>query len=313
MNTDTEMDEPTMGLPDYRGVAPIEMKVTLSGMGSRFSRPHSIGDRVVILIGARVTKAGHKQKEGLIYTETLVTDELFEIPGEQASRLLDEAAGRVSSFTAAVTDPGVKLTEEELADLSEDPVCSMLDDDATPVVVVYSDRAREHWPDDFGKGTPRPAAGEMFEVEDGTAVYVAALLSTVTGEELATFTKDAAAPSHEPDAKTEPFTTGGTGLDDFFEGVPDIDSDSPALSDIEQSDVIQMPVRGEPTAAHFAVIDQPVADAMAEINAVESAAEMQMLLEAERQGRGRGLKPRASMIKALDTRLAIVGVADDGS
>lgn len=205
---------PELELPDYHGRKPSGMKTAITGAGNRLSRAHEIGERVILVIEAKVKKAGHEElDDGLEYVEGLKVVDLFEIGGTPGKRLLssvrqayrladDQVKGKkalenddVDLGSAGVTDSsGNVLTPKELAELRGDPVRAMLEDATTPVVVVYSDGAREIWPDEFEKDAPRPAAGDRFEVDgdDGPAayVYVEELLHGDTGETLARWTKD---------------------------------------------------------------------------------------------------------------------------
>lgn len=220
--TDTEISteivhEPTLPeleLPDYHGRKPSGMKTAITGAGNRLSRAHEIGERVILVIEAKVKKAGHEElDDGLEYVEGLKVVDLFEIGGTPGKRLLssvrqayrladDQVKGKkalehddVDLGSAGVTDSsGNVLTPAELAELRGDPVRAMLEDATTPVVVVYSDGAREIWPDEFEKDAPRPKAGDRFEVEGetgpGAYVYVEELLHGDTGERLDHWTKD---------------------------------------------------------------------------------------------------------------------------
>lgn len=205
---------PDLELPDYHGRKPSGMKTGITGTGNRLTRPHEIGDRVVLVVEAKVKKSGHEEQEdGLLYVEGLKTVDLFEIGGAPGKRLLssvrqayrladDQTNGKkaladdgVDLSASGVTDAsGNVLTPAELAELRGDPVRAMLDDAATPVVIVYSDGARELWPDEFEKDAPRPSAGDRFEVEGETGpaayVYVEEILHGDSGERLAHWTKD---------------------------------------------------------------------------------------------------------------------------
>lgn len=201
---------PSLELPEYHGRQPVGMKTSVNGAGNRISRPHSIGDRVVAVIELKVKTAGHEETDdGLVYAEKHKVVDFFEVEGDPGARLLsavrnayrsadDAKSGREplpDLGTAGVTDAsGVALTPSELAEIAGlDPVRAMLDNDATPVVVLYSDGARELWPDDFDGDAPRPTAGEKFDAPgDGPAayVYVEKLLHAETGETVAEWTPE---------------------------------------------------------------------------------------------------------------------------
>lgn len=201
---------PTLELPAYYGRKPIGMKTSVNGAGNRLSKDHEIGERVVLVIDARVKKAGHEQTDdGLVYTEVLKVEDLFEVQGDPGKRLLatvrnayresdDTRTGRAAleadGVTLATAADGVVLTPAELAARRGDPAAALVDEAMTPVVVVYSDGARELWPDEFEAGSPRPNAGEKFEIEgqEGPTAYayVKELLHAETGETLAAWTEE---------------------------------------------------------------------------------------------------------------------------
>lgn len=194
---------PALELPEYHGRKASKMKTALTGAGSRVTRPHSIGDRVILVIEARVKSAGHEDTDdGLEYVEKLKVLDLFELSGEQGQRLVstvrslyrtgeDALKGRTpvpELGDVGYTDgSGVVLTPKEVAELRGDPIRAILTPELTPVVVVYSDGARELWPDQFPKDAPRPTVGEVF-VADGADVTVVKLLDNITGEELEVLT-----------------------------------------------------------------------------------------------------------------------------
>lgn len=202
---------PSLELPEYHGRKAVGMKTSVNGAGNRISRSHEIGERVVLVLETKVRKAGHEETDdGLVYAETLKVVDLFEVQGEPGKRLLstvrqayreadDERLGRaplpledgVEVTTAA---DGTVLTPSELAELRGDPAAALTDERVSPVVVVYSDGARELWPDDFETGAARPAAGDRFELEgeEGPAAYVYAkeILHAETGERLEVWTDE---------------------------------------------------------------------------------------------------------------------------
>lgn len=198
---------PDLELPDYHGRKPIGMKTAVNGAGNRISRSHDIGERLVIVLEARVRKAGHEETDdGLIYAETLKVVDLFEIGGDPGKRLLsnvrqayrsadDASMGRTAlpGGEGWTDGSGTALTPDEVAEIRGDPTAAMRDERATPVVVVFSDGLRQLWPDEFDKDAPRPAAGDRFEDEGETAAgytYAAQLLDASTGETLAEWTDE---------------------------------------------------------------------------------------------------------------------------
>lgn len=182
-------------LPEYHGKTPVGMRSALSGAGNRIAAPHSIGDRVVLVVEARVKAAGHKDTdEGILYTETLKVADVFELTGDQGARLLATMRSlhrHDAGFTplpdlgdVGYTDgSGVVLTPAEVAELRGDPVRAILSDSLTPVVVVYEDGTRDGWPDDYAKDTPRPKAGERWTTDRGE-LLVTEIVHHETGETL---------------------------------------------------------------------------------------------------------------------------------
>ncbi len=190
---------PTLELPDYHGRLPAGMKTALSGAGNRIARPHSLGDRVVLVVEAKVKKAGHEETDdGLIYVEALKVLDLFELDRDQGSRLISSVRSAYRTADDMVkgktplpnygevgyTDAsGVVLTPAEVASLRGDPIRVLATEALTPAVVVYSDATRELWPDEFPKDAPRPHVGETYHGDSGPLV-VERLLHHETGEEL---------------------------------------------------------------------------------------------------------------------------------
>lgn len=191
---------PTMELPEYHGRKPVKMKTAIAGAGSRISRPHSIGDRIVLVVEVRVKSAGHEDTDdGLEYVEKYKVLDLFELDTDQGSRLIstvrslyrtgeDAAKGRrpvPGLGEVGYTDgSGVALLPEEVAELRGDPIRAILSPELTPAVIVYDDGARDLWPDDYPKDAPRPKVGESYLTDAGDAI-VTQLLHHETGETLA--------------------------------------------------------------------------------------------------------------------------------
>lgn len=190
---------PELELPDYHGRKPVGMRTGLAGAGTRVTRPHTIGDKIVLVIEARVKKASHEDTDdGLIYAESLKVLDLFELTGDQGARLISTVRSLYRTADDAVkgrrpvpglgevgyTDAsGVVLTPAEVAELRGDPVRAMLSLDLQPAVIVYEDGSRDLWPDDYPKDAPRPAIGERY-LTDGGEVLVTRLLHHETGEEI---------------------------------------------------------------------------------------------------------------------------------
>lgn len=188
---------PTLELPEYHGRKPVGMRTKLTGAGTRTTRPHTIGDRYVLVLEVRCRGAAHEETDdGLSYVETAKVLDMFELHGDQGSRLLatirsihkladDRAAGRAEiPGTVVHTDgSGVVLTEAELAELRGDPIRAILSPDLTPAVIVFVDGSRAMWPDEFSADRPRPRPGELVEV-DGDHLEVDEVLHHETGEVL---------------------------------------------------------------------------------------------------------------------------------
>lgn len=323
---------PTLELPEYHGRKPVGMRTGVNGAGNRITKAHSIDDRVIILIEARVKKAGHEQTDdGLIYTETLKVLDLFEIAGDQGARLLstvrsayrtadDATAGRApvpGLGDVGYTDAsGVVLTSKEVAALRGDPVRALITEGLTPVVVIYSDGKRESWPDDFAKDFPRPYLGQEFEADDGgSVVTVAELLHHETGEPLdgapierSTVTIDITdgEPAEADADGVEPFDAGG-----FDDGVPAFDAAEQWENPTPPRPLTADEAAAEaklPRPADFLIVDCGVDILKGKLEEITDLQQLDRLLMAERQGRGRALKPRQSALDAITKRLATLGV-----
>lgn len=334
--TTREQTLPTLELPEYHGRSPVGMKTSLNGAGNRVTREHSIGDRVVLVIEAKVKKAGHEETDdGLIYAEVLKVIDLFEIQGDPGRRLIsavrqsyrtadDEANGREplpDLGAAGITDAsGVALTPAELGELRGDPVRAMLDDSKTPVVVVYSDGARELWPDDFGADAPRPNPGERFEAADDVEVHVREILHGETGETLEVWTdeqEDAylleleerlAAEERAEEAEEE--LDEGDDLDAAAEKafeeapLPGEDEVPDNVTPIGTPGAELAAELNEPDDDDFAFVDRKIDELEEALVPVGDEKRLERLLEAEKRGRGRGLKPRAGALSAIEARLS---------
>lgn len=190
---------PSFELPEYHGRRPASMRTALAGAGTRVTRSHTIGDRIVLVIEARVKSAAHEETDdGLVYVEKLKVLDLFELDRDQGARLISTVRSLYRTAEDAVkgrrpvpglgetgyTDAsGVVLTPAEVAELRGDPIRAILSVELTPAVVVYEDGARDLWPDDYPKDAPRPKVGERY-LTDGGEVEVVKLVHHETGEEL---------------------------------------------------------------------------------------------------------------------------------
>lgn len=211
----TQPTLPDLELPTYNGRTPIGMKSALTGAGTRIRHPYGIGDRVVLVVEAKVKKAGHEETDdGLVYVETLKVTDLFELDRDPGTRLLrflrsnyrlaeDKVAGRAPLADNGTdlgeegwTDAnGVLLTPAEVAERRGDPVAYLTGDTHTPAVIVYDDGSRLLWPDEFLAGFLRPNVGDAGENDR----IVVELLHHATGETIARL-EDDEFPAHEYDA-----------------------------------------------------------------------------------------------------------------
>lgn len=334
---------PELELPEYHGRKASKMKTALTGAGSRVTRPHSIGDRIVLVIEARVKSAGHEDTDdGLEYVEKLKVLDLFELAGDQGQRLISTVRSlhRTSADTAqgreqlpefgdvGYTDgSGVVLTPKEVADLRGDPIRAVLTPELTPAVIVYSDGARDLWPDAFDADAPRPAVGAIFADGEGGEVTVTKLLNAATGEEierLSTPTEDAAYFGAKPDPiaarAVEVEQLADAGLDrPAPPALPGEDESDPYAGDLGDSadnwttpdrrtaDEIDADDRKAaellPTSADFRAVDVEVDQLRPMLGKYTTLAAVRRLRKAEEQGRGRDLKPRKGALFAIDRRL----------
>lgn len=329
---------PTLELPDYHGRKPVGMKTALAGAGTRVTRPHTIGDRVVLVIEAKVKAGGHEDTDdGIVWVEKLRVVDLFELDPAQGSRLISTVRSLYRTADDAVkgrrplpdlgetgyTDAsGVVLTPAEVAELRGDPVRAILSPELTPAVVVYDDGARDLWPDDYPKDAPRPKIGDKYLTENGDAL-VTELLHHETGEALEeTFTPTdlapfveaieqdlrdiakasaphlAAVPDLPPAADEDPYSGD---LGDAADGWETAEPLRPLTAEEEETRRIEATL---PTSADFAFVDVQISELLGKLAAVTDLDHARRIEKAERQGRGRGLKPRAGAMTAIGKRLA---------
>lgn len=164
-------------LPEYHGRKPSGMKTTVNGAGNRISRAHELGERVVLVLEAKVKKAGHEETEqnGLEYSETLKVVDLYEIAGEPGRALLtdvrrayrladDQRTGRQSlpieeppaGIRLLTDENGTLLTPAEAAELGQYPWGQV----ESPWLVIFECGHQRRWPDEFPPDTPAPATGD---------------------------------------------------------------------------------------------------------------------------------------------------------
>jgi len=166
---------PTMELPDYHGRKPVGMKTALAGAGTRVTRPHTIGDRIVLVIEARVKSASHEDTDdGLVYSEKLKVLDLFELDPGQGSRLIATARSLYRTGADAITGrrpipdlgdtgytdaSGVVLTPAEVAELRGDPIRAILSPELTPPGISGPTTTRRTRPGRRSARSTSPKAG----------------------------------------------------------------------------------------------------------------------------------------------------------
>lgn len=388
---------PDLELPEYHGRRPVGMRTSLLGAGSRITRPHTIGDRIVLVIEARMKADGHDETDdGLVYSEKHKVLDFFELEGDRGARLLstlrslyrtgeDAIKGRRPIPDLAETGytdaSGVVLTPAEVAELRGDPIRAVLAPELTPAVIVYDDGARDLWPDDYPRDTPRPRVGDWLRIEsDGLGpVRVERLLHHETGEEFtapptadeARADRDAAdgrcscgaeslaagtgvelagtlhrtnGPCYHVEPGTAPPSvadleetlTAGlaeeahvAGLASVSEIRPGAAAEIPDLPDAFSGDLgdnvagwedpdpataerisaaeAEETARVEallPTTADFDVVALGLKELRPKLAAVDDLAQARRLESAEKQGRGKGQKPRVAALTMIRARIA---------
>lgn len=310
---------PALELPEYHGRAPVGMKTAVSGAGNRVTRPHGIGDRVVLVIEAKVKKAGHEETDdGLVYAETLKVVDLFELDRDPGARLIStvrsayRTAEDSSKGRAAIPDlgdvgytdaNGVVLTPREVAALRGDPVRVLVTEGLTPAVVVFDDGHRDLWPDDYDKDEPRPFVGQTYHPGTEDEISVVELLHHVTGERLEIAPEVAELVEVLDDAAEADEVAGWDDADPFDSEPFEVDEtpEAPALPGEEAlADEL-------PNAAAFEFVDCPIPELRAKVAEVADPVLLRRFLNAEKQGRGRALKYRQGALDAIHARLAAIG------
>ena len=330
---------PTLELPEYRGRKPVGMKTSINGAGNRVSRPHGIDDRVVLVLEAEVKKAGHeKTDDGLVYAEILKVRDLFEIAGDAGLRLLstvrqsyrvadDEREGRqpIPGVDGWTDESGTVVSPDELAALRDDPARALADERVTPVVVLFSDGARQLWPEEFEEGEARPAPGDRYADErfgggPASYVYVAKLLHANTGETLEEWTdaqEEARLLRMEDQVANEERVADGladeipsTSGEEPTIGEPaelaragDAPDDEIVMVDDEDGFADVVPFTG-PSADDYKFIDRNAPDIKVDLPTITDRDQLMRLIKAEENGRGRGLKPRKGVLEMIGRRAA---------
>ena len=357
--TETEVAiQPTLidvPLPTYNGRDPSKMTSKIAGANNWLSTPTATGARRIVVVELKTEETSHSNgADGTVeYHEDAKVVDLLEVHGDTGRRLMStlrqahrvgadfDAGQETLDVDEVVTDAsGVALTKSEIAALRGEPavdlVRSMLSEDSTPVVALYSDGSRELWPDDFDAGEARPMVGESFENDSGGLVVVKELLDPETGETLEKFDIEAEkerpaddteaiapledlSPVDDADrflAETaeaalddgiEPLDAGVPPLpgdEDFDAGVPPLDAD-PAPDDPFDVDSSAL----EPTDEDFEFVDRKISEVRADLDPNEdgldwTAEQLRRFIEAEKRGRGRKLLTRAGMIDVLEKKLA---------
>ena len=349
---------PTLELPEYRGRKPVGMKTSINGAGNRVSRPHGIDDRVVLVLEAEVKRAGHeKTDDGLVYAEVLKVRDLFEIAGDAGLRLLstvrqqyrvadDEREGRqpIPGVDGWTDESGTVVSPDELAALRDDPARALADERITPVVVIFSDGARQLWPEEFDPGEGRPKAGDRFEGdEEDSYVYVAEILHAETGETLEDWTEaqeEARLRRMEDQLENEervadgladeilstsgedagsgevagssPPDAAGTMDDPEAPWAPDPPAEIARAGDAPDDEIILEDDESSgdvvpftgPSADDYKFIDRNAPDIKADLPTITDRDHLMRLIKAEENGRGRGLKPRKGVLEMIGRRAA---------
>lgn len=296
---------PGLELPEYHGKSPVGMRTGLTGAGTRITRAHSIGDRVVLVIEAKCNASGHKDTDqGIVYVETLKVVDMFELTPDQGSRMLAvlrtlhrqakdaaEAKAPIPELgdVGYVDASGVVLLPDEVAELRGDPVRAVLAESMTPVVVVYSDGERMLWPDEYAADTPRPEIGSEADDEHGNAVRVVELLHHATGEPIGAPRADA--PATEETEETEQAPP--------LAAVPDL---PPAPDDWQDPDPVD---ETTPRPGDFVFVNVGIAELRRRLaEELDDVTVARRLLAAEKAGRGINAKPRQAAVKAIEETIA---------
>lgn len=303
--------ELSIELPDYHGHTPVGMKTSITGSANRISRPSDLRERTICVVELTTSLSAHEvTDDGIFYVEKRKVLDLFEIPGAQGTRLLKfmRAQYREATNDHPLADNGTDMGEEgwadangvvltpaELAERRGDPVALLTS--ATPAVVVLSNGERLLWPDEFPKDTARPQVGDDHD-HDGVTVEVERLLHHETGEDLAA---PAATLTVVPDTDDDDPADDDGGYSD---GIEDYDTPS---DDADEGDPFDTPLEDRlPTSADFGYVDTTVPKLKEKIGKVTDAAHLVRLLEAEKQGRGKGAPARRGALAAIHDRIAQV-------
>jgi len=157
------------------------------------------------------------------------------------------------------------------------------------------------WPDEYPKDMPRPKIGDRhFDEDTNTNQIVTRLLHHETGEDLLVI-EDATG------AAVAVMTATGTSLDpnasfdgDLGDNVAGWEEPTPFYP----TEPAERIAETELTAADFAMTEFPLSTLTKKIAAMDDVDDLRRLARAEQAGRGRGLKTRAGVMAAVETRLA---------
>lgn len=201
----TELSLPGLELPEYHGRRPAKMKTAVSGTGNKITTAHDLGATVIFVAEAKVRGVGHDEDgDDLVYVEKLTVRDLYEIQGAQGKRLLSAVRSAYRAATDGATPlpydrgaevktdaSGVVITPGDALSIEGDSIVrSLTDESLSPVVVVYSDGARELWPDDFEPNDPRPPVGSVVLDEQDAETVVMKILDAASGETVEEWTDE---------------------------------------------------------------------------------------------------------------------------
>lgn len=204
------------------GRMPAGMKTKISGAGQRITRPHALGDTVVLVLEGKIKSAGHEEtNDGVLYVEAIATKDLFELSdaiGKPVLAALRQAARQAdgeSPMPGMGTEPveeavrvivdgsGVVMTPTEVAEAQGRKVAAEFGPE-DPVVLQFEGGERGLWPDDWaGLGQSRADLGGIMRLPGSTKVgetgRVVAFIDHVTGETIGTWEALLAALEDDPE------------------------------------------------------------------------------------------------------------------
>lgn len=183
-----------------------------------------------------------------------------------------------------VDENGVLLTAAEVAERRGDGRPVFEQGPLAPVVVVFDDGSRLGWPDEYGKGDPRPRRGDTHPDTDAVVDH---LLDHDTGEVIVETAADDVAAAAFFGASTEQ-TEGG---------------DDHALStEVGAGDDFEFPDPIEVTEQDIADVDTSIVGVRTLIAEITDVGRLRRMAKAE-QGRGKGAEPRSKVITEIGGRI----------